>query len=64
MAMRGWNATDLAARAGLSQATLSHLVQGRFVSERSVKKICLALAREDPLPVADELVLRPDDLVA
>lgn len=56
LAVRGWTASDLAAHARLSEATCSHVITGRLVSERTLKKICIALSREDPLPGAEELV--------
>ena len=56
LALRGWTATELAARSGLSEATCSHAQTGKNISEKSLRKMCLALAKEEPLPNAEELI--------
>ena len=56
MACRGWHASDLARAARLSDATVSHVMQGRRVSPRTMRKIAVALVRSPPVPGLDALV--------
>jgi transcriptional regulator with XRE-family HTH domain len=56
MACRGWHAANLAREAGLSDATVSRVLQGRPVSPHTVRKIAQALVRTPPVPGLDGLV--------
>jgi DNA-binding Xre family transcriptional regulator len=44
-----------AALAGLSEATVSHLMSGRNCTPKSLKKLCLALAKTPVDDLAQEL---------
>lgn len=46
---------SLAALAGLSEATVSHLMSGRNCAPKSLKKLCLALAKTPVDDLAQEL---------
>lgn len=43
MESRGWQATDLAAAAGVSKSTISRFIDGAFQSPPTLKKIADAL---------------------
>lgn len=54
---RGWNATELAHAARLSNATVSAACRGRAISPTSVRLIVKALIAQPPLPEIDALLL-------
>jgi transcriptional regulator with XRE-family HTH domain len=56
MACRGWHAADLARNAQLSEATVSHIMQGRLVSPATARKIAQALVRTPTVPGLDALI--------
>ncbi len=56
MACRGWHASDLAHEARLSGATVSHLMQGRPVSPRTLRKVAQSFVRTPPIPGLDVLL--------
>jgi predicted transcriptional regulator len=56
MALRGLHASDLARKAGLSEATLCAALQGRRVSVRTLTKIAVALSRVPAVAVAEALL--------
>lgn len=60
LAIRGWDETDLARHADLSVATVSHMLHGRPVWNRSLRQIAMALSRYPPMAGAAEL-LEDDD---
>ena len=51
---RGLTGSDLAARSGLSPATISHVLGGRSISPRTLLAIAIALEEAPSCP--DELV--------
>ena len=56
MFVRGMTGAELAHRSGTSQATISHCLNGRRVSPRTLRRICLALAKADAIEGADDLL--------
>jgi len=56
MMVRGLTSTRLADRSGLSEATISHCLNGHRISPPTLRKICLALALVPVLDLADDLV--------
>ena len=58
MAMRGWTQHDLARESGLSYPTVNAAVNGRTVSQRTVRAIGLALALNPPSDSLKGLVER------
>ena len=56
MACRGWHASDLAREARLSDATVSHLMQGRTVSPHTMRKVAQAFVRTSCVPGLDALL--------
>jgi transcriptional regulator with XRE-family HTH domain len=50
---RGWNATELAQAARVSNATVSAACRGRAISPTSVRLIVKALMSQPPLPDID-----------
>ncbi len=57
IARRGWNHTDLARTAGISNATVTAARAGRPVSPGTLRRIAAALASVPPLDGVDELLL-------
>jgi DNA-binding Xre family transcriptional regulator len=57
VARRGWNLTDLANAAGISEATVRAARAGRPVSPKSLRSIAAALVSAPPLDGVDELLL-------
>ena len=56
MFVRGLTGADLAHRSGTSQATISHCLNGRRVSPRTLRGICSALSHIEPIAGADILL--------
>ncbi len=63
MARRGWNQAALAARSGLTPATISTALRGAPIAERTLRLLAQALMSADPVPGADDLLapLLPSD---
>lgn len=56
MMVRGLTGALLAQRSGVSQATVSHCLNGHRISPATLRKVCMALARVPTLEIADDLV--------
>lgn len=56
MAIRGLNGAELAELAGISTATMSAAMQGRWISTHTLRKLALALARVGVVPGCDDLL--------
>ena len=57
MAVRGLRPVDLASKAHLAPATISHALAGRPVSAGTLRAIAIALSETAPVPGADGLVV-------
>jgi transcriptional regulator with XRE-family HTH domain len=60
---RGLDGQSFARHAGISPATLSHLLNGRVANPQTIAKVALALVRIPPLAGLDDdmLELAPSD---
>jgi len=56
MMVRGLTSTELAHRSGLSEATISHCLNGHRISPSTLKKICLCLTLVAPVDLAEDLI--------
>ncbi len=56
MAVRGLRPVDLASKAHLAPATISHALAGRPVSAGTLRAIAIALSESAPIPGADGLL--------
>jgi hypothetical protein len=56
MAVRGLRPVDLAEKAHLAPATISHALAGRPVSAGTLRAIAIALSESAPIPGADGLL--------
>jgi DNA-binding Xre family transcriptional regulator len=56
LALRGWNATDLAKATGISAATISAARHGRAVANSTLCKIADALRNAPVVPGVDDLL--------
>lgn len=56
MLIRGWDGVDLAFRAGVSPATVSHAVNGLPVSSTTLRKLAQALVAAPIVAGAEELL--------
>ena len=56
LAMRGMTQAELAAAAGVSEATVSHAMVGRQVDYRTLRKFARALTVTPVLPGADAIL--------
>jgi transcriptional regulator with XRE-family HTH domain len=60
MRQRGLTGAELARRAAVSAATISHAVNGRRIHPAKLRAILDAMHRAEPLPGLDLLILRDD----
>ena len=56
LALRGMTGADLARESWLTPSTISHALNGRAVSNRTISAVARALARVQPIPGAEDLV--------
>ena len=56
MLMRGWNGVDLAYRAGVTPATVSHAMRGLPISSSALLKLAVALSSAPVIDGAAELL--------
>jgi transcriptional regulator with XRE-family HTH domain len=56
LALRGMTGEDLARESRLTSATISHALNSRAVSARTISAIARALARVQPIPFTEDLV--------
>ena len=56
LACRGWTATDLAAAAGISPATISAARHGRPMNHRTLQRIAVALLKAPMLTGVEALL--------
>ena len=56
MLMRGWNGVDLAYRAGVTPATVSHAMRGLPISSTTLLKLAVALSSAPVIDGAAELL--------
>ena len=56
LALRGMTGEDLARESRLTPSTISHALNGRSVSNRTISAIARAVARVQPIPGAEDLV--------
>ncbi len=63
MRIRGLTGTELARRAGVSQATISHTINGRRIHPGTLRAINAALHSVPPLEDVEALVARDDGMI-
>ena len=56
MLVRGWNGVDLAYRAGVTPATVSHAMRGLPISSTTLLKLAVALSSAPVIDGAAELL--------
>ena len=56
MLLRGWNGVDLAYRAGVTPATVSHAMRGLPISSTTLLKLAVALSSAPVVDGAAELL--------
>ena len=63
LALRGWNASDLAKASGCSVSTISGARRGHIVTNDTLRKIAEALRNAPVVPGVDELLEPENGLV-
>jgi transcriptional regulator with XRE-family HTH domain len=56
MALRGQTGAELARESGLTEATISHILSGRFASPTTIRKVARALTLCPTLPGAEGVI--------
>lgn len=56
LALRGWNAVDLARASGVSPATLTNVFRGRRIRAATIRKIAIALTNAPTVQGIEDLL--------